>query len=110
MKQFSGYRFMWVMVLFDLPVLSQKQRKRAQRFRNDLLDMGFEMAQFSVYMKFCGSRAATDTVTKNIEQFVPPEGKVSVMSFTDKQYGGMQVFHGRARVPQESERGQLLLL
>ena len=110
MTAFSGYRFMWVMVLFDLPVLSKRQRKRAQKFRNDLLDLGFEMAQFSVYMKFCGSRPALDTITNVVERLVPPEGKVSVMSFTDKQYGAMRVFHGQALIPQESERGQLLLL
>ena len=39
---------MWVWVLFDLPVLTSAERKRATRFRNDLLDLGFEMVQFSV--------------------------------------------------------------
>ena len=36
---------MWVWVLFDLPVLTSAERKRATRFRNDLLDLGFEMVQ-----------------------------------------------------------------
>ena len=30
--------------------LSKHQRKRAARFRHDLLDLGFEMAQYSVYI------------------------------------------------------------
>ena len=40
---------MWVMVVFDLPVLTKLERKRATQFRNDLLDEAFTMMQFSVY-------------------------------------------------------------
>ncbi len=50
--QLSGYRIMWVWVLFDLPVGTKAERKRATRFRNDLLDLGFEMVQFSVVSQF----------------------------------------------------------
>ncbi len=68
---FSGYRFMWMMVLFDLPVITKRQRKRATKFRNDLLDLGFEMAQYSVYLKFCGSRSAADALSNRVERRVP---------------------------------------
>ena len=42
---------MWVIVMFDLPVVEKAERKAATDFRNALLDMGFEMSQFSVYLK-----------------------------------------------------------
>jgi len=45
----SGYRNMWLLVMFDLPVTQKEERKEAADFRNYLLDLGFEMAQFSVY-------------------------------------------------------------
>ena len=82
MSAFSGYRFMWTMVLFDLPVVTKSQRKRATRFRNDLLDLGFEMAQYSVYLKFCGSRATADALAARVERRVPVQGRVSVLVFT----------------------------
>lgn len=50
----TGYRLMWVMVIFDLPVQTKAQRRAATKFRNFLLDEGFSMSQFSVYMRFCG--------------------------------------------------------
>jgi CRISPR-associated protein Cas2 len=34
----SGYRLMWVMVLFDLPVMTKAERKAATKFRHFLLD------------------------------------------------------------------------
>ena len=49
----SGYRLMWMIVMFDLPVVLKEERKAATAFRNSLLDMGFEMSQFSVYARFC---------------------------------------------------------
>ncbi|MDE0268181.1 MAG: CRISPR-associated endonuclease Cas2 [Acidimicrobiaceae bacterium] len=110
MTEFSGYRFMWMMVMFDLPVTTKQQRKRAAKFRHNLLDLGFEMAQFSVYMKFCGSRSAADAMTTRIERQVPKQGRVSILVFTDKQYGNMRVFSGGYRKAQHAERGQLLLL
>ncbi len=43
----------WLMAMFDLPVMTKKERKVASRFRNDLLDQGFLMIQFSVYARPC---------------------------------------------------------
>ena len=60
----SGYRLMWMVVMFDLPVVEKAERKAATEFRNALLDMGFEMSQFSVYMRFCTSPAQVDTYCK----------------------------------------------
>ena len=47
---------MWLMVIFDLPVGTKKQRHAATKFRNFLLDQGFSMSQFSVYLRFCGGK------------------------------------------------------
>lgn len=49
----SGYRIMWLIAMFDLPVLTKPERKAATIFRNDLLDEGFEMVQLSVYYRWC---------------------------------------------------------
>lgn len=109
-RRYSGYRFMWMLVMFDLPVGSKRQRKRATGFRNRLLDLGFEMNQFSVYMKFCPNRTYADTLAAKVGRHVPPEGMVSLLTFTDKQYGQMKVFHGAVEKTEDRERKQLLLL
>lgn len=70
----SGYRLMWIAVMFDLPVVERAERKAATAFRNTLLDMGFEMAQFSVYMRFCTGQAQIDTYCKRVEAALPEGG------------------------------------
>lgn len=89
---------MWVLVMFDLPVVQRKERKAATEFRNSLLDMGFEMSQFSVYMRFCTSSAQVETYCKKVESALPPGGKVNILQFTDKQYERIISFHGTTRL------------
>lgn len=95
----SGYRLMWMIVMFDLPVVAKAERKAATEFRNTLLDMGFEMSQFSVYMRFCTSGTQIETYCKRVEEVLPQGGKVNILQFTDKQYERIVSFHGKAKQP-----------
>ena len=94
----SGYRLMWIMVLFDLPVLTKKERKDASDFRNNLLDMGFDMVQFSVYMKPCSSKEHVERIIKDVEYIIPKKGKVDIISITDKQFGNIITLRGREKL------------
>ena len=95
----SGYRLMWMVVMFDLPVVEKAERKAATAFRNDLLNMGFEMSQFSVYMRFCTSETQMQTYCKRVEASLPGGGKVNILQFTDKQYERIVSFHGKSKQP-----------
>lgn len=88
---------MWMIVMFDLPVVEKAERKAATEFRNALLDLGFDMSQFSVYMRFCTSAAQVDTYCKRVEDSLPKGGKVNILQFTDRQYERIIAFHGKAR-------------
>lgn len=90
---------MWMVVMFDLPVVEKAERKAATDFRNTLLDMGFDMSQFSVYMRFCTSAAQVDTYCKRVESALPEGGRVNILQFTDKQYERIVSFHGKAKQP-----------
>lgn len=97
---------MWVAVMFDLPVREKSERKAATDFRSTLLDMGFEMAQFSVYMRFCTSPAQIDTYCRRLESALPDGGKVSILTFTDKQYERIVTFNGKSKQPAKKSPGQ----
>jgi CRISPR-associated protein Cas2 len=95
----TGYRLMWMVVMFDLPVVEKAERRAATDFRNALLDMGFEMSQFSVYMRFCTSGTQVETYCKRVEQALPVGGKVNILQFTDKQYERIISYQGQAKQP-----------
>jgi CRISPR-associated protein Cas2 len=94
----SGYRLMWIIVMFDLPVVEKAERKAATEFRNALLNMGFEMSQFSVYMRFCSGQTQIDTYCKRVEDALPVGGKVNVLQFTDKQYERIITFRRQEKM------------
>lgn len=72
--------------MFDLPTLTKEERKRALKFRDFLLNEGFEMSQFSVYLRHTHSREKGEATAKRIIKKVPSAGKVSIIFFTDKQF------------------------
>jgi CRISPR-associated protein Cas2 len=105
----TGYRLMWMMVIFDLPVGTSKERRAATRFRNFLLDQGFSMAQFSVYMRFCGGKDQAEVYIKRIERVLPKTGLVQILNFTDRQYETIISFDGRTREPPKKNPQQYTL-
>lgn len=91
-SRYNAYRVMWVLVFFDLPTETKKQRSFATRFRKSLIDDGFNMFQFSMYLRHCPSRENAEVHIKRVKKSLPPEGKVGILSITDKQFGQMELF------------------
>lgn len=93
----NAYHIMWLFVFFDLPVTTKKERKQATQFRKELMKDGFAMMQFSVYIRHCASYESQNVHLKRIKTIVPPKGKISVLSVTDKQYGNILNFWGKEK-------------
>jgi len=100
---------MWMIVLFDLPVISPEERKNATLFRKTLLDHGFHMSQFSVYYRLLPGKEALDGYVKDIQAQLPPSGKVDILTITDKQYEGIISFSGKTKEKNKKNPTQLLL-
>lgn len=100
---------MWMLVMFDLPVMTAEERKSANDFRFDLLDFGFERCQFSVYLRFCEGREQADTWTRRVQAVLPSGGKVYCLYFTDKQYEGIVRFERRVRAKPRKNPDQFQL-
>ncbi len=84
---------MWVMVFFDLPTETKKERREAAIFRKNLIRDGFTMFQFSIYVRHCPSRENAEVHTKRVKSFLPGSGYVVIFSITDKQFGMMELFN-----------------
>ena len=69
-----SYRFMRVLVLFDLPVLTGDQRREYARFRKFLLKSGFLMLQESVYCKLALNTTVVNGIVDQIHKNKPEEG------------------------------------
>lgn len=106
---YNKYQQMWLFVFFDLPTETRKERKASAAFRKNLLKDGFQMFQFSVYIRHCISFSNVDTHIERVRKFLPSEGKVCLASFTEKQFSDMKVFYCKTRNKMIVDNEQLLL-
>jgi len=100
---------MWVLVFFDLPTDTKKDHKAYARFRKDIMADGFQMFQFSIYMRHCSSKENADVHIKRVKAILPEKGHVGIMCITDKQFGMMEIFRGHEAVEPEPPPQQLEL-
>ncbi len=108
-SRLNQYRSMWILVLFDLPTETKKDRKEAQQFRKKLLKDGFTMFQFSSYLRHCSSRENANVHILRVKSMLPKYGKVSILRVTDKQFGMMEIFFGQKLVEKQNTTQQLEL-
>jgi CRISPR-associated protein Cas2 len=109
LERFSEYRIMWVMVLFDLPTETKKERKIYALFRKNLLKDGFTMFQFSIYLRHCPSKDNADVHIKRVKTELPENGHVGILCITDKQFGDMELFYGKKPAEKKGQVQQLEL-
>lgn len=105
----SSVKTVWLYTLFDLPVVTAKQRKDASRFRTNLIKDGFTMFQYSVYIRHCASKEQAAVHIARIKTMTPAEGMVTVLQVTDKQFGQMVTIYGAKTVPSPPRPLQLEL-
>ena len=103
----NEYRILWVLVFFDLPVVTKKEKKIAARFRKDIMADGFAMFQFSIYMRHCPSRENAEVHIKRVKKLLPEHGHIGILSITDKQFGMMELFYGRKPAERQGVPQQL---
>jgi CRISPR-associated protein Cas2 len=86
---------MWVLVFYDLPTDTKKERKVAAKFRNEIMADGFTMFQFSIYVRHCASMENAQVHIKRIKSLLPELGHVGILCITDKQFADIKIFSCR---------------
>jgi CRISPR-associated protein Cas2 len=107
LRKYDKEAQVWMIVMFDLPVSSKRQRATASRFRKILLDFGLSMKQLSVYVKYEPDMHTYINTYKRIKAIIPPQGLVSILKVTEKQFGDMITYFNDK--PVENEKSPELL-
>ena len=87
-------KFMRMLVFFDIPVKTKRQRRIATGFRNFLLKDGYPMVQFSVYAIVCNGVEAVEKHRIRLKAALPENGSVRLMVVTEKQYEAIEILVG----------------
>ena len=88
---------MRILVMFDLPVTTDLERRTYRNVRKYLIKNGFFMMQQSVYCKLVKNSSAGDLVVNNIRKNRPNDGLVQVLKITEKQYQKIEYITGNSK-------------
>lgn len=100
---------MRIILMFDLPVVTEKERKIATKFRNYLLDDGFIMMQYSVYSRICKNNDDLNKHINRIKANCPKTGNIRMIQVTEKQYNNMIMFSGTKKIEEEISINNLIV-
>ena len=98
---------MWILVLFDLPTETKKDKKAYALFRKQLMCDGFTMFQFSIYVRHCASRENADVHLRRVRAMLPQYGQVGCLTITDKQFADIELYSCRKEVEPNAPGQQL---
>ena len=102
--------FMRMIVFFDLPTKTRKNKHDYVHFRRFLLKDGFDMIQFSVYSRIIVGKDGEKQHYNRIKEHLPPVGSVRCITVTEKQYASIQFLVGKKTRQEEKIGGVQLLL
>ena len=91
------YRYMRVIVLFDLPVTTSENIREYTKFRKFLLKSGFIMMQESVYCKLALNATVAESILGNLRKNRPETGLVKVLTMTEKQFQKIEFLVGTSK-------------
>lgn len=89
-----SYRYMRILVMYDLPAVTAKEKKIHHSFQKFLVQSGFLMMQESIYCKLAQNQQAADAIIKQIKKQVPQTGLVQVLTITEKQFAKIEYLVG----------------
>lgn len=110
MNSGAKVRYMRLIVFFDLPVKTAKQRKDYRQFRKFLLKDGYLQLQESVYAKLVVNDGAAGAAVARLHKNRPPAGLVQVMKVSEAAYATMEYITGNRKAYDEVGTMEELLI
>lgn len=86
-----------MLIMFDLPTLTQNDMRAYRRFRKFLIKSGFIMMQESIYSKLVLNNETAKLVSKQVRKNIPCDGLVQMLVVTEKQFGSMEILVGNVQ-------------
>ena len=89
-----GYRYMRIIIFFDLPTTTSADLREYRNFRKEIIKLGFMMLQESVYVRLALNKTVESSIINKVKSIRPPKGLVQILSVTEKQFTSMETIVG----------------
>lgn len=105
-----SYRYMRMLLMFDMPVDTADERKAYRKFRKFLLSEGFIMHQFSIYSKLLLNNTASIAMISRLKENNPKKGSITLLTVTEKQFARMVYLNGERNTSVANSDARLVFL
>lgn len=89
-----SYRYMRVLVFFDLPTESLEDKRNYRHFRKFLIKNGFMMLQESVYCRIVLNHSVSNSISDALRKNKPSKGLIQMLTITEKQFSSVEYLCG----------------
>ena len=103
-----NYKFMRLLLFFDLPTDTSKNRLDYTRFHKFLIKNGFIMMQKSVYSKLVINNVTSAAVKAKISKNLPPAGIIELLEVTENQFSRIEYLIGEKQSVIEESMERLI--
>ena len=104
------YKFMRLLVFFDLPMVSKKEVRIYNQFHKWLIKNGYIMMQYSIYIKSFNNRDSCVNHISQLKKSVPDRGQIRIMMITEKQYSNMEIIVGGKSINEDMNSPESLII
>ncbi|MGT2686428.1 CRISPR-associated endonuclease Cas2 [Streptococcus porcinus] len=105
-----SYRYMRMLLMFDMPMDTVDDRKAYRKFRKFLLSEGFIMHQFSIYSKLLLNNSASKAMVDRLQENNPKKGDITLLTVTEKQFARMIYLNGSRNTTIASSDSRIIFL
>lgn len=105
-----SFRYMRTILFFDLPSVTNKDKKIYRKFVKDIKKMGFYMIQESVYVKLSINNKAAENTKNKVNSFLPDSGSVILLTITEKQFNSMDILIGEIKTDVISSTDRVIVI
>lgn len=105
-----SYRYMRLIVMFDLPTSDFIDMKNYRSFRKFLIRNGFMMMQESIYSKIAINQSVAKLIANKVRENKPPKGLVQMFIITEKQFSRMEILVGEISEEYITDDRRLIIL
>ncbi|GAW64050.1 CRISPR-associated endonuclease Cas2 [Ligilactobacillus acidipiscis] len=101
---------MVLLICFDLPRNTKKQRTQATKYRKRLTQLGFYMKQYSVYEREIRKNATKNRIIKVLREELPTKGEITLYVLPDEVNDQQVTILGDRKVQKTIRQAQFIVL
>ncbi|WP_010496912.1 CRISPR-associated endonuclease Cas2 [Ligilactobacillus acidipiscis] len=101
---------MVLLICFDLPRNTKKQRTQATKYRKRLTQLGFYMKQCSVYEREIRKNATKNRIIKVLRGELPTKGEITLYVLPDEVNDQQVTILGDRKVQKTIRQAQFIVL